>query len=60
LASQGLSIVDAARAGAYWHGLAGRSAASVRPVGVMAGDVADALAAALPDSNHDDVLRRLF
>jgi NAD(P)H-hydrate epimerase len=60
LASQGLSIVDAARAGAYWHGLAGRSAASVRPVGVMAGDVADALAAALPDRDHDDVLRRLF
>ncbi|HEY1429987.1 MAG TPA: NAD(P)H-hydrate dehydratase, partial [Candidatus Tumulicola sp.] len=41
LLSQGLSPVDAARVGAYWHGLAGRYAASVRPVGVMAGDVAE-------------------
>ena len=48
LLAQGLTPVDAARTGAYWHGLAGRLAARLRPVGVMAGDVADALAAALP------------
>jgi ADP-dependent NAD(P)H-hydrate dehydratase / NAD(P)H-hydrate epimerase len=49
LLSQGLAPVDAARAGAYWHGLAGREAARERRVGVMAGDVAQALAAALPE-----------
>jgi NAD(P)H-hydrate epimerase len=50
LLSQGLAPVDAARAAAYWHGLAGRTAARSRPVGVIAGDVADALGAALPVS----------
>jgi len=49
LLAQGLSPVDAACAGAYWHGLAGRYAAARRPVGVIAGDVAAALGAALPD-----------
>ncbi len=48
LLSQGLSPVEAARAGAYWHGLAGRHAARERNVGVMAGDVAEALGPALP------------
>jgi NAD(P)H-hydrate epimerase len=48
--SQGLSPVDAARAGAYWHGLTGRLLASQRRVGVMAGDIPDALADALPSS----------
>ena len=48
LLSQGLSPVDAARAGAYWHGLAGRLAARRRRVGVVAGDVAEALGEALP------------
>lgn len=48
LLSQGLSVKDAACAGAYWHGLAGAAAARARPVGVIAGDVAGALAAALP------------
>jgi len=47
LLSQGLSPVDAARAGAYWHGLAGRLLASRRRVGVVAGDIPDALADAL-------------
>jgi NAD(P)H-hydrate epimerase len=47
LLSQGLSPVDAARAGAYWHGLAGHHAAKQRPVGVIAGDVAEALGHAL-------------
>lgn len=50
LLSQGLSPVDAARAGAYWHGLAGQYAAHVRHVGVIAGDVAEALGPALPES----------
>ncbi|HKE36816.1 MAG TPA: NAD(P)H-hydrate dehydratase [Candidatus Baltobacteraceae bacterium] len=49
LLAQGLSPVDAARTGAYWHGLAGQLAARRRPVGVIAGDVADALAGALPN-----------
>ncbi|HZY99967.1 MAG TPA: NAD(P)H-hydrate dehydratase [Candidatus Baltobacteraceae bacterium] len=48
LLAQGLAPVDAARIGAYWHGLAGQLAARRRPVGVIAGDVADALAGALP------------
>jgi NAD(P)H-hydrate epimerase len=50
LLSQGLSPVDAARAGAYWHGLAGRNAARERRVGVIAGDVAEALGPSLPDA----------
>jgi NAD(P)H-hydrate epimerase len=48
LLSQGLTPVDAARVGAYWHGLAGRHASATRPVGVIAGDVADSLGLALP------------
>jgi NAD(P)H-hydrate epimerase len=47
LLAQGLSPVDAARAGAYWHGLAGRHALAQRHAGVMAGDVAEALGPAL-------------
>ncbi len=43
LLAQGLSPVDAARAGAYWHGRAGHIAAQSRPRGVVARDVADAL-----------------
>ncbi len=48
LLSQGLAPVDAARAGAYWHGLAARKAGELRPAGVMARDVADALGGAIP------------
>ncbi|HTU70368.1 MAG TPA: NAD(P)H-hydrate dehydratase [Candidatus Baltobacteraceae bacterium] len=48
LLAQGLSPVDAARAGAYWHGLAARRCAAQRPVGVIAGDLPEALAGALP------------
>ncbi len=48
LLSQGLEPGDAARAGAYWHGLAGRHAAQRRARGVVAGDVAEALGEALP------------
>jgi hydroxyethylthiazole kinase-like uncharacterized protein yjeF len=50
LLAQGLAPVDAARAGAYWHGLSGRRAARERRVGVMAGDVAEGLGPALPDA----------
>ena len=48
LLAQGLAPVDAARAGAYWHGLAGQRAAEKRRVGVIASDVANALGEALP------------
>ncbi|MDQ6823159.1 MAG: bifunctional ADP-dependent NAD(P)H-hydrate dehydratase/NAD(P)H-hydrate epimerase, partial [Candidatus Eremiobacteraeota bacterium] len=48
LLAQGLSPVDAARAGAYWHGRAAAYCAEIRPVGVIAGDLPEALSAALP------------
>jgi NAD(P)H-hydrate epimerase len=48
LLSQGLAPADAARAGAYWHGLAGRAAERRRRRGVVASDVCDALGSALP------------
>lgn len=60
LAGQGLSIVDAARAGAYWHGKAGQRAAALRRVGVVAGDVVDALADAMPAIRPERALRRIF
>ncbi len=43
LLAQGLTPLDAARAAAYWHGLAGQCASSVRPVGVVAGDIPEVL-----------------
>jgi len=43
LLAQGLSPLDAARAGAYWHGRAGAVALARRHRGVIARDVADAL-----------------
>jgi NAD(P)H-hydrate epimerase len=43
LLAQGLAPVDAARAGAYWHGRAGHVALEHRHRGVIARDVADAL-----------------
>ena len=49
LLAQGLSPVDAARVGAYWHGLAAKHAASLRPRGVIARDIFESLAAALPE-----------
>ncbi|MBV8149138.1 MAG: NAD(P)H-hydrate dehydratase [Candidatus Eremiobacteraeota bacterium] len=49
LLAQGLDPVNAASAAAYWHGLAGQYVARRRPVGVVAGDVAEALASALPE-----------
>ena len=46
LLSQGLEPIDAARIRAYWHGRAGNVAEARRPVGVIAGDVYEALAEA--------------
>jgi NAD(P)H-hydrate epimerase len=61
LLSQGLSPVDAARVGAYWHGLAGKHAASLRSRGVIARDVYESLAAALPKCTQEQApLRRIF
>jgi NAD(P)H-hydrate epimerase len=57
LLSQGLSPLDAGRVGAYWHGLAGQCAADARPVGVIAGDVADALGRAADVALDDDPIR---
>ncbi|MDQ2991413.1 MAG: NAD(P)H-hydrate dehydratase [Candidatus Eremiobacteraeota bacterium] len=48
LLSQGLAPVDAARLAAYWHGRTGELLARERRVGVVAGDLPDALARALP------------
>ncbi len=59
LLAQGLAPVDAARAAAYWHGLAGREAARERPIGVVAGDVPEALARALPAPARANVAGRL-
>jgi hydroxyethylthiazole kinase-like uncharacterized protein yjeF len=60
LLSQGLSPADAARAGAYWHGLAARKAGSQRSVGVIARDVADSLGAAIPHQPSASQLRHIF
>lgn len=61
LLSQGLSVTNAACVGAYWHGLAGQRAAEYRSIGVVAGDVIDALADALPLAcDSDDELQRIF
>jgi ADP-dependent NAD(P)H-hydrate dehydratase / NAD(P)H-hydrate epimerase len=59
LLARGLTPVDAARAGAYWHGLAARYCARERVVGVMAGDLPDALAATLRSlTPQEGALRR--
>ena len=47
LLSQGLAPVDAARAAAYWHGRAAQKLAVSRPVGLVAGDIPEALADAI-------------
>jgi len=54
LLSQGVEPVDAARAAAYWHGIAGQLAAQKRPIGVVAGDVIEELAAAY--GQHSDAI----
>jgi len=60
LLAQGLTPVDAARAGAYWHGRAGAVALAHRRRGVIARDVADALgeASLVPPQTAD--LIRIF
>ncbi len=58
LLSQKLSPLDAACVGAYWHGLAAHHCALTRPVGVIAGDLPDALAAALPQRPAESKLLR--
>ncbi|MGA3036790.1 MAG: NAD(P)H-hydrate dehydratase [Vulcanimicrobiaceae bacterium] len=58
LLSQGVEPVDAARAGAYWHGIAGQLAAQKRPIGVVAGDVIEELAAAY--GHHTETLSPLL
>jgi NAD(P)H-hydrate epimerase len=58
LLSQGLSPVDAACVGAYWHGLTARHCARERPVGVIAGDLPEALASALPERAPNSALLR--
>ncbi|HEV3155546.1 MAG TPA: NAD(P)H-hydrate dehydratase [Candidatus Baltobacteraceae bacterium] len=61
LLAQGLAPVDAARAGAFWHGLAGQAAARVRSRGVIARDVFESLAVALePQPNDVPHLKRIF
>jgi ADP-dependent NAD(P)H-hydrate dehydratase / NAD(P)H-hydrate epimerase len=60
LLSQGLSPFDAARMAAYWHGLAAQYCQAHRRVGVIAGDLPDALAEALPIAEAAMPLRRLF
>ncbi|HZV76315.1 MAG TPA: NAD(P)H-hydrate dehydratase [Candidatus Babeliales bacterium] len=59
LLSQGLSPVDAAREGAYWHGLAGRRAQAQRRAGVIARDVAESLGGALPEPSDSNMLVRI-
>ena len=60
LLAQGLSPVDAARAGAYWHGRAGGVAQAHRQRGVIARDVADALGEASLVAPTDPTLVQLF
>jgi len=58
--TQGLAPIDAARAGAYWHGLAAKKAGLQRAVGVIARDVADALGSAIPSEPAASELVRIF
>jgi NAD(P)H-hydrate epimerase len=60
LLAQGLSPIDAARAGAYWHGRAGHVALARRHRGVIARDVADALGDASVVEAEDSELLRIF
>jgi ADP-dependent NAD(P)H-hydrate dehydratase / NAD(P)H-hydrate epimerase len=61
LLAQGLSPVDAACTAAYWHGATAQQCAIARPVGVVAGDLPDALAATLRSiSPSTDALRRVY
>ncbi len=59
LLAQGLSPLDAARAGAYWHGRAGRVALAHRRRGVIARDVGEALGEASVVEVQDATLLRI-
>jgi NAD(P)H-hydrate repair Nnr-like enzyme with NAD(P)H-hydrate dehydratase domain len=48
LLAQGLAPLDAARIGAYWHGRAAHLCLRERRMGVIAGDIPNALGLALP------------
>ena len=60
LLAQGLTPIDAARVGAYWHGRAGRLAARARPIGVIAGDLPELLAQAAQAGPATTGPQRLF
>jgi ADP-dependent NAD(P)H-hydrate dehydratase / NAD(P)H-hydrate epimerase len=60
LLAQGLAPVDAARAGAYWHGRAGQAALAHRRRGVIARDVAEALGEASVVERTGESLVRIF
>lgn len=60
LLAQGLPAIDAARVGAYWHGRAGRVAQQHRVRGVIARDVAEALAEASIIRPHEGEPFRIF
>ncbi|HTZ54047.1 MAG TPA: NAD(P)H-hydrate dehydratase [Candidatus Acidoferrum sp.] len=61
LLSQGLPPLDAACVAAYWHGRTAQECANVRPVGVVAGDLPEALAATLRSiSPSAGALRRVY
>lgn len=59
LLSQGLSPFAAARAGAYWHGRTAAHCAATRHVGVVAGDLPEALGASIPTKARATRLRRV-
>ena len=60
LLAEGLSPVDAARYGAFWHGRAGQIALAQRHRGVIARDVADALGSASHVGAIDRELLRIY
>jgi ADP-dependent NAD(P)H-hydrate dehydratase / NAD(P)H-hydrate epimerase len=60
LLAQGKTPFEAASLAAYWHGRAGQIAASRQPSGVIAGDVIDALAQALPKHTALTMPTRIF
>jgi NAD(P)H-hydrate epimerase len=60
LLAQGLSPVDAARAGAYWHGRAGHVALARRHRGVIARDIAESLGEASVVAPAEPGLVRIF
>ncbi|HTV74846.1 MAG TPA: NAD(P)H-hydrate dehydratase [Candidatus Acidoferrales bacterium] len=57
LLSQGLAPFDAAALAAHWHGRAAQHASQARPIGVIAGDLPDSLAAAASERERSTPLR---